>query len=624
VTPYWPNGQWSNYFNGSSGYLSIADNAAFNFGTSNATVEFWFNSPSQNANNYPGIVSSVEYNVAGSASIRFDNLGYKGKVFMYVNGGGDPVIVSASTVAYGTWNHVAIVRESTTFKLYLNGTLDATAIISGSLGWYFSASGLRVGRGYDVDTTTAYYLGYVSNLRLVKGVAVYTGAFTPPTSPLQRTQAGNGGTIQAITGTQTSLLTCQSNRFIDNGIANSGQPFAITVNGTPRVQAFQPFSPTASYTTALYGGSGYFNGSTDYLSLASNEAFNIFGRDMTIDGWLYPTALSGRSEHFLAFIVNDANRISLYFNGTTFTFWTSTTGGGNGPKITSASFPINTWTHVALVKSGATFTLYINGISAGTSTTTVYPTSAMSLNFGTYNGVTSADAFTGYMSNVRVVKGTAVYTGNFTPPTAPVTAITNTSLLTNFTNAGIYDAAVQNDITTVGTAQVATTPTPKWPPSSIYLNGSANYLTIPAGPQWLMSGDWTFEAWIYPTTVTGVQIIINTRNISAVTSPVMYLNGSNLVIDTGAAAVVSAGTIIINSWQYVAATRSGNAWKLFINGSQVGSTTTNTTSYSTAYGCAIGRSSAGENFNGYIQDVRVTNGVARTITASPTAAFQTK
>jgi hypothetical protein len=139
-----------------------------------------------------------------------------------------------------------------------------------------------------------------------------------------------------------------------------------------------------------------------------------------------------------------------------------------------------------------------------------------------------------------------------------------------------------------------------------------------------MSGDWTFEAWIYPTTVTGVQIIINTRNISAVTSPVMYLNGSNLVIDTGAAAVVSAGTIIINSWQYVAATRSGNAWKLFINGGQVGSTTTNTTSYSTAYGCAIGRSSAGENFNGYIQDVRVTNGVARTITASPTAAFQTK
>jgi hypothetical protein len=645
VTPYWPNGQWSNYFNGSSGYISIADNAAFNFGTGDATVEFWFNSPSQNANNYPGVVSSVDFNVAGSASIRFDNTGDKGKIYMYVNGGGNPVIVSASTVAYGTWNHIAIVRQSTTFKLYLNGALDATANISAALGWYFSAGGLRVGRGYDVDGANAYFLGYVSNLRLVKNVAVYTGAFTPPASPLQRTQAGNGGTIQAITGTQTSLLTCQSNRFIDNSIANSGVGFPITPTGTPTAQAFQPFSPAAAYTPAAYGGSGDFDGSS-YLSVADNAAFT-FNADFTIECWFFcprtPTAneticskwAAGSQEYIFEYGVrsgSNARQIRFY--------WSPFSDAG--PFLTSVNdaFNVNQWNHVAVSRSGSSCKMFVNGIEVASGTNSSAGVDRGSdLAICRYSG-SAADYLTGYVSNFRMVKGTGVYTGAFTPPTlAPLTtagstsaasyssttnvntsfAAANTSLLLNFTNAGIYDATTQNVVSTVGSAVTDTT-TKQWPPSSIYLNGSANYLTIPAGPQWLMSGDWTFEAWIYPTTVTGVQIIINTRNLSAGTSPVMYLNGSSLVIDTGAAAVISAGTISINSWQYVAATRSGNSWKLFIGGSQVGSTTTNTTSYSTAYGCAIGRSSAGENFNGYIQDVRVTKGIARTITPPPPAA----
>jgi hypothetical protein len=650
ITPYWPNGQWSNYFNGSSGYLSIADNAAFNFGTGNATVEFWFNSPSQNANNYPGIVSSVEYNVAGSASIRFDNLGYKGKVFMYVNGGGNPVIVSASTVAYGTWNHVAIVRESTTFKLYLNGTLDATAIISGSLGWYFSASGLRVGRGYDVDTTTAYYLGYVSNLRLVKGVAVYTGAFTPPASPLQKTQAGNGGTIQAITGTQTSLLTCQSNQFIDNGTANSGQPFTITVNGTPTVQAFQPFSPTASYTTALYGGSGYLNNNSAYLTFP----LLTLGSTFTVEGWFYATTIIAGSNVIISNFAQDTGTKWIGYNSSNLVF---SYAGTN--RSFAATINANTWYHFAFVITSSTVTCYLNGAQIGT--TQAAPTS---LTLDTISGYTAA-GITGYLSNFRIVNGTAVYTGAFTPPTlAPLTtagstsaasypsttnvntsfAAANTSLLLNFTNAAIYDATVQNNVVTVGDAQASTTQF-KWSPTSMRFDGTGDLLYAPSNAVFdLATGDFTIEFWFNTNTLTpsgagtaGYAFIVGKTNWNGSAGAgwsIFQLNQTIGFFYAGAALnSISTGNVITSTgtWYYVAVVRSGTATnntKIYINGVQQAQGTP-TVTVSTSGICVGGINATygwdnGYYTNGYIQDFRITKGVAR-YTANftpPTLAFQ--
>ena len=61
------------------------------------------------------------------------------------------------------------------------------------------------------------------------------------------------------------------------------------------------------------------------------------------------------------------------------------------------------------------------------------------------------------MSDMRVVNGTAVYTSNFTPPTAPLTKVTNTKLLANFTNAAITDSTGKNNVETGGTAQLDTT-----------------------------------------------------------------------------------------------------------------------------------------------------------------------
>jgi hypothetical protein len=626
-TPYWPNGQWSNYFNGSTDYLS---NATSGLITSAATytVEGWIYLISNAADG--GILATGD---TSTSPVGFNIKISTGKL-VWGEAWFTSFVTSSSSVPFNQWTHFACVKSSSSAsgaKIYINGNLDVTGTLPNST---YGTSSFVVGRQYTGQNNT-YLNAYLSNLRMVNGVAVYTGNFTPPTSPLQKTQSGNGGTIQAITGSQTSLLTCQSNRFIDN----SNNNFTLTVNGSPTVQAFQPFSPTASYTTALYGGSGYFNGSTDYLTISNNTVIGT--NSFTIEFWLYLTK-SGQDQFVYGWRSGSDSSPIIYLNSPSnlVTFQSQVSIF----MTSSTSVVPNTWTHIAIVRNGTgsnNLKMYFNGQEVASTTSSTNFSYSGTVNIGNGNGVTVY--YGGYVSNFRVVNGVAVYTGAFTPPTlAPLattgpasaasyssttnvntTFLTPASLLLNMTNAGIYDAAAQNDVTTVGSAVTDTT-TKQWSPSSTFLNGSANYLTMPANPQWAMSGDWTLEAWIYPTTVSGVQIIINTRNLSAVTSPVMYLNGSNLVIDTGAAPVISAGTISINSWQYVAATRSGNSWKLFIGGSQVGSTTTNTTSYSTAYGCAIGRSSAGENFNGYIQDVRVTKGVARTITASPSAAFPTR
>lgn len=595
VTPYWPNGYWSNYFGGTD-YFS-GSSASLAFGTGNFTIEAWIYLNSLSATN--GAVSTIPS--SGGPGVGFSAM-TNGKVRASIgNSGAAADFDSSSTLNINTWYHVAFVRSGSNVTVYINGTSVATGTNSSSI----VTTGFIVGRGY-TNLDVAHFNGYISNARITN-TAVYTAAFTPSTTPLT-----------AISG--TILLTCQSNRFKDN----SASPLTIGgVGGTPKVQAFQPFPPIATYTPAAYGGSGYFpSTNTDYLQFPTSTAFAPGTGDFTLECWVY--WVSGTDGFIWTQTVSGTNYFMLTFGSSTANFIATLSGGGTpGISGPANSFFSNVWNHVAVTRSNGTVRVFVNGVSGtpGSNTTDLSNVSYVPT-IGRYAHTAAFGIWTGYISNLRYVKGTAVYTANFTPSTTPLTAIPNTSLLTNFTNAAIYDATVQNVITTVGDAKTDTT-TKQWSPSSTFLNGSANYLTMPATPQWAMSGDWTLEAWIYPTTVSGVQIIINTRNLSAVTSPVMYLNGSSLVIDTGAAPVISAGTISINSWQYVAATRSGNSWKLFIGGSQVGITTTNTTSYSTAYGCAIGRSSAGENFNGYIQDVRVTKGVARTI-GTPGVAFPTR
>jgi hypothetical protein len=146
-------------------------------------------------------------------------------------------------MALNTWNHIAVVVNSSAISLYVNGvaqSITGTTTITNRGG---TTSKFTIG----VNDTQAGFTGYASNIR-VTSTAVYTSAFTPSTTPL--TADGN-----------TLILTCQSNRFVDT----DSTPLTLTVVGTPSVQPFSPFLPSAAYDPSVNGGSGYFDGSGDVL-----------------------------------------------------------------------------------------------------------------------------------------------------------------------------------------------------------------------------------------------------------------------------------------------------------------------------------------------------------------------
>ena len=106
----------------------------------------------------------------------------------------------------------------------------------------------------------------------------------------------------------------------------------------------------------------------------------------------------------------------------------------------------------------------------------------------------------GYLSDVRVVKGTAVYTSAFTPPTAPLTAITNTKLLLNMADGQAIDSAAQNNLTLYGTAKTSTAQK-KFGTASLLLDGNSDYVSFAdadAGSMFNFGATkWTIEGWFY-------------------------------------------------------------------------------------------------------------------------------
>ena len=110
-----------------------------------------------------------------------------------LNAGSTAYITSTTKVALNRWHHVAVVRVGTTVTLYLDGNPEGTYTLSGDIT---STGEFRIGR--QGSSTTHYFGGFISNLRINKGTALYTSRFTPPTAPLTNV-------------TNTKLLCCQSN-----------------------------------------------------------------------------------------------------------------------------------------------------------------------------------------------------------------------------------------------------------------------------------------------------------------------------------------------------------------------------------------------------------------------------
>lgn len=605
---------------GTTTRLTFPSNTAFAFGTGAYTMEAWVYLTS-----YATTFSTAIFDCGSTTNSAGMFVTTSGALFLNLYGVGS-VIQTSTTIPLNTWTHIAISRQSTaasSTRLFINGVLGATGTDSNN--WTVTTTpgvgGIGLA-GYTVN-------GFVSNVRIVKGTAVYTAAFTPSTTPLT-----------AISG--TSLLTCQNIVFADN----SSNAFTITVNGNTAPTPVNPFGYSApaaptpvSYSALTNGGSGYFDGTGDYLTLANNAALDLSSGDFTVEGWFYSFSTSGIRPIISRFNGNYATgsdfQYNIYASGTSLIV--RPYSGGTDYTITVGTITANTWNHVSLVRTGNTFYGFLNGVRAATSQTITG-----SLNTGTWltytGGVFSStlgnDYFYGYLSNLRVVKGTAVYTSNFTPPPAPVTAVSNTQLLLNYTNAGIADAASQNVLETVGNAQISTAQS-KWGGGSMAFDGTGDYLTVPDSPAWFLStGNFTIELWIYFSSTASLSMLVQ-QGLNINNRWILYYStttGMSFDVASAAATIItcqqgSTAGWATNTWYHVAVVRNGNAFNIYRNGTSIASATDTDSIPDFAGPLYIGGGafSGDVSLNGYIDDLRITKFARYTANFTPpTAAFPTQ
>ena len=591
-----PDGQWSNYFDGAGDSLTAT---GVDLSSGDWTIECWvyFQSFATTAPHIFSIGTNATNRFAlfrDPGTSKFNFITVNSNVFVSAN--------STTTPAVGQWYHVAVVSSSGTRTLYVNGVSENTSTSAINNGTSYAIGNLQYSPGANDPLT-----GYVSNFRVVTS-AVYTSNFTPTTAPLT-----------AITNTQ--YLTCQSNRFVDT----SSSARAITRNGDVRVTAFSPFAPTAAYDAGTNGASGYFDGTGDYLSVADDAAFDL-PADFTLEGWFYPQSYSTAFSFALGSENSGSNGFNVFFSSSTMGLFSNNT---NVISVTNTA-SLNTWHHFAVVRSGSTITFYINGVSAGTATNTTSFTGVAGNGFGICAAYTSSyfARGTGYISNFRLVKGTAVYTSAFTPPTAPLTAITNTSLLLNFTNAGIIDSTGKNVLETVADAQIDTT-TKKYGTGAMEFDGSGDWLLMPNTPdQQLGTGNFTVEFWVYLATGdTGSARGLVAKGTST-TGWLVSLDSSEKVVFTySSSTITSSGAINLDAWNHIAVVREGtgsNQTKIYINGTNDGTDTVSTDFNQTSVMYVGCNRTAGDPMKGFIDDVRVTKGIARYTTTftPPTAPFE--
>ena len=603
-SPYFPTGYWSGYFDGSGDSLTIPDNTALQMGTGDFTYEFWW-FPTSFAG-YQTLFSKGG-NQAGSIIMQTDT----GTGKTLVASGGSYIISTTSAAAtLNTWNHVALVRSGTTLTAYLNGASVGSGTLSSNLN---NTSVMAIG----IDNLQGLYAiqGYISSFRAVKGSAVYTSAFTPPAAPLA-----------AITN--TSLLCLQDGRLKDNSTNN----FTVAKVGDAAVTRFSPFTPPRIMTGGTYGGSGYFNGSTDYLQIASNlTAFSLPG-DFTIEFWICPigsqtyragivmhrdTAGWTDGAHWGIRMETDAGKVGFGY-------------GSDGSYYDMGTYDIGAWSHHAVTRSGTTLKTFKNGVLVSTVTNSSAFSGDVPIVIG--RNYVSGLYYSGYISNARIVKGAAVYTAAFTPPTTPVTAISGTGLLVNFDNAGIYDSIGRSDLRTLGTAKVGTSTT-KWGAASIALDGTANCCVKavpgPDQPYAFGTGDFTIEMWFNLTSMGTYPALFDWRPANTSTaSPcimVSYGGANKLTYYMGTATAITGTTnIVTGTWYHAAVCRASGVTRLFLNGVQEGGNYSDTNSYTgpnPTFG-ALGYDPSLTTYclNGCLEDIRVTRAARYTAAFTPPIA----
>ena len=242
--------------------LTTAHSSDFDFGSGDFTVEAWIKPTNASQVdptpvsvwNFPdGRRSWAIFGNTGGAEVAFD-----GSIRAAVSPDGQFATRTeiSGTVNLHQWNHVAFTRSSNTLYFFINGVLQGTASFTGSV-YSNTSDGIMIGGMGDSADIRNEFDGSISNVRVVKGTAVYTSSFRPTYEPLTNI-------------TNTKLLCCNNSSTTGSTVT----PGTITAHNSPTASTDSPFDDPAGFVFGDAGdqnvikcGSYVGNGSSDGQSI---------------------------------------------------------------------------------------------------------------------------------------------------------------------------------------------------------------------------------------------------------------------------------------------------------------------------------------------------------------------
>lgn len=414
-----------------------------------------------------------------------------------------------------------------------------------------------------------------------------------------------------------------STAFTDS--SSSGK--TVTASGDAKMMAGNQVavlgnSRISTAETKFGSSSAYLDGTGDYLTVpkATATPFDGLSTVWTIDAWIksndIATTVNGvfdQQDTLQVYLGNGNARVALRTNA----------GGGfwYDGSPTAYSFQNNTWYHVAVVMNGTSLVLYINGQAVSSVTVSGVPTQSQGstvfrvgmTDLYPYDG--SGYFLKGYVDEVRISKGIARWTSNFTPFTEAYTTDSYTRLLlhadganasTNFLDSSNFFAKFN---------------------TAAYFDGSGDYLNTPTSDDFEFgSGDFTIEAWVKPSTLSGIQTIYDRNSqIAGNSKGIRFRFNASYGLEGYLTVSNTSYTIRQNSltgwdtlnWHHVAMTRNGNSLYLWLDGTQVATMAWTYAFQTITKGVYVGIAhqdydgSKTEAFSGSIDELRVSKGIAR-------------
>lgn len=405
----------SAFFDASTDKLLVPPSDAFVMGLSDFTLELFVWKTAEGARNYPRVLAVGDGEVgANNWSIQTGAGSGDNRVSFNIYNGSSSVSLFSSTSTVGAyWTHIAVTRKAGVFKLWINGKLQGTNSSYTTVPMEsVSTNRLIVGCVYNSGSGASWesFGGYIDAVRVTKGIARYDGTFHPPVRALPVGTLNRDPLYDKVSLLMHMNGANASTSFKDSSLSNK----VVTAFGNAQISNVQ----------SKFGGtSASFDGTGDYLSIGSSADLEFGTDNGTIEFFFSPSSVPSVAGG-LVLRPNSTGyaNFSLSFRSTSkIEAYMSLSNTASIPAIiySSNTLSLNTWYHVAFVKNNLTYTLYVNGVAVGSVTASSHPPTGISTS--TYIGSFDASNYfvNGYIDELRITKGIARYTGNFTPPTAP-------------------------------------------------------------------------------------------------------------------------------------------------------------------------------------------------------------